>query len=572
MNILSVIHSMFARCLKAWKQRGCSLEKCLNGRSLSTTARAVGLDRLNIHATAPVFHNLPYPRILRHEVANDEGRITRCGAFAIDTGKFTGRSPKDKYIVKRLPSSNDVWWGDVNKPCTPDVFNVLYKNVTGHLSNAADKLYVFDGFCGTNPASRKQVRVVTELAWQHHFVTNMFVRPQAGDHMSSVPDFTILNGCKTSNPDYKEHGLNSECFVAFDIERACAVIGGTWYGGEMKKGMFSMMNYWLPLDGIMTMHCSANVGKKGDTALFFGLSGTGKTTLSADPERELIGDDEHGWDDDGVFNLEGGCYAKTIDLDPVKEPDIHAAIKQDALLENVLIDAVTGDPVYTDRSKTENGRVSYPIYHIDNAQAQSKGGHPKTIIFLTCDAYGILPPISKLSRGQAMYQFISGYTAKVAGTERGVTEPSPTFSACFGAAFLPLHPTVYADLLAEKLETHGTQVYMINTGWTGGAYGVGERMSLEHTRACVRAALNGEFDDNEASFTKEPVFGFQVPTSLPGVPESLLDARGSWDDPAAYDDQARKLAALFRANYKQFRDPTKTDYEMYGPILPTLGR
>ena len=531
---------------------------------LAANAQALGLDRIGISATCPVFHNLSYPRIRRHEVANDEGRITSTGAYAIDTGKFTGRSPKDKYVVQREPSAKNIWWGDVNQPCTPAVFDSLHRKVTTHLSTKADRLYVFDGFCGTSPASRKQVRVVTELAWQHHFVTNMFVRPKDGDRMSSTPDFTILNGCKTRNDQHEEQGLNSECFVAFDIEKACAVIGGTWYGGEMKKGMFSMMNYWLPLDGIMTMHCSANVGKGGDTALFFGLSGTGKTTLSADPERELIGDDEHGWDEAGIFNLEGGCYAKTIDLDPAKEPEIYAAVKEDALLENVHVDAVTGDPDYSDSTKTENGRVSYPIRHIGNAQAQSKGGHPRTVIFLTCDAFGVLPPIARLTREQAMYQFISGYTAKVAGTERGVTEPSPTFSACFGAAFLPLHPSVYADLLAGKLEAHEAQVYLINTGWTGGAYGVGERISLAHTRACARAALSGELADAECS--KEPVFGFEIPTSVDGVPASLLDARGSWPDPAAYDAQAKKLAGLFRANYQQFRDPTKTDYGADGPI------
>lgn len=537
-------------------------------RRLSTTAHDIGLTRVGINATCPVFHNLSYPRLRRHEMANDEGVVTSSGAYAIDTGKFTGRSPKDKYVVKRDPSSRHVWWGDVNQPCTPQTFDALHANVASHLSTKADQLYVFDGFCGTSPSSRKQVRIVTELAWQHHFVTNMFVRPQEGDRMSTTPDFTILNGCRTTNAGFREHGLNSECFVAFDIEKACAVIGGTWYGGEMKKGMFSMMNYWLPLDGIMTMHCSANVGKTGDTALFFGLSGTGKTTLSADPERKLIGDDEHGWDEEGIFNLEGGCYAKTIDLDPAKEPEIYAAIKEDALLENVYVDPVTGAPDYMNSTKTENGRVSYPISHIDNAQAQSKGGHPKTVIFLTCDAFGILPPIAKLTREQAMYQFISGYTAKVAGTERGVTEPTPTFSACFGAAFLPLHPSVYADLLAVKLESHDAQVYLINTGWTGGPYGVGKRMTLAHTRACVKAALSGELTDRE--HTHETVFGFAVPTEVEGVPTALLDARQAWEDTAAYDSQARALAALFRANYKQFRDPTKTDYEGHGPIIKTF--
>lgn len=374
----------------------------------------------------------------------------------MDTGKFTGRSPKDKWIVKQAPSEDNLWWGSVNQPINGEVFEELYKKCVAHY-NTLDKAYVFDGYCGANPASRKKVRFLTEQAWQQHFVTNMFIRPEnKGEIEGFAPDFTIINACRVVDEDWKKHGLNSEVFVAFNIEKRVAVIGGTHYGGEMKKGIFSMMNYWLPLEGIMPMHCSANMGKNGDTALFFGLSGTGKTTLSADPARYLIGDDEHGWDNHGIFNFEGGCYAKTINLSEKNEPDIYRAIKRDAMLENCYIDPKSNMPDYYNTSKTENGRVSYPLHHIANFEPTSMGGHPDKVIFLTCDAFGVLPPVAKLSPGQAMYHFLSGYTAKVAGTERGITEPQATFSACFGAAFLTLHPTKYADLLQKKLETHGT--------------------------------------------------------------------------------------------------------------------
>lgn len=383
-------------------------------------------------------------------------------------GKFTGRSPKDKYIVKQSPSQDKIWWGSVNKPMEPQVFDELYGKVTEHYSKAP-KMYVFDGYCGANPKSRKKVRIITEKAWQSHFVTNMFIRPQSKQEIEGFqPEFTIINSSAVTNPRWKEHGLNSDVFVSFNIERNVAIIGGTLYGGEMKKGIFSMMNYWLPTEGVMSMHCSANRGKNGDTALFFGLSGTGKTTLSADPHRWLIGDDEHGWDDDGIFNFEGGCYAKTIGLRREKEPEIYDAIKPNALLENVKIVPETNMPDYDDKTKTENGRVSYPIYHISNYEPSAVGKHPNSVVFLTCDAYGVLPPISVLTPEQAMYHFLSGYTAKVAGTERGIIEPQATFSACFGAAFLPLHPTVYAKLLQSKIEKHGSRVYLLNTGWSGG--------------------------------------------------------------------------------------------------------
>ena len=408
------------------------------------------------------------------------------------------------------------------------------------------------------------MRFISEIPWQHHFVTNMFIRPTSPEELENFePDFTIINAAAVSNPDWKTDGLNSEVFVGFDIENKLAIIGGTYYGGEMKKGIFSMMNYWLPLQGTMSMHCSANVGKAGDTALYFGLSGTGKTTLSTDPDRQLIGDDEHGWDDHGVFNFEGGCYAKTVDLSEATEPEIFRAIRRDALLENVVIDPETKVVDFHDISKTENGRVSYPIYHIPNFKPDTMGGHPKVVFFLTCDAFGVLPPISKLSPEQAMYHFLSGYTAKVAGTELGVTEPTATFSACFGAAFMVLHPTKYADLLKKKLQEHGTQVYLVNTGWSGGAYGVGKRMSIKATRACINSVLDGSIA--QAQLRTDARFGFEVPLALPGVPSAALNPEELWADKKEFQATADKLSEMFKSNYKKFVQPGMTDYTAYGP-------
>ncbi|EEY56657.1 phosphoenolpyruvate carboxykinase [Phytophthora infestans T30-4] len=532
----------------------------------NATAASLGIDKFGVtNAKTQVHRNLSYDEIAVHEEKNGEGHFVKNGTYTIDTGKFTGRSPKDKFIVDQAPSSKNIWWGDINQPVSPEVFDELYETVSEHYGQA-EKVYVFDGYAGANPASRKKVRFITELAWQHHFVTNMFLRPQTKEEIADFkPDFTIVNACKVTNKNYKKHGLNSEVFVAFNIEKDVAVIGGTWYGGEMKKGIFSMMNYWLPLDGIMAMHCSANKGKNGDTALFFGLSGTGKTTLSADPHRYLIGDDEHGWDDEGIFNFEGGCYAKTINLSAENEPDIYNAIKRDALLENTYVDAETKEPDFYNTSKTENGRVSYPIYHIPNHEPTSSGGHPNNIVFLTCDAYGVLPPVSKLSDGQAMYHFLSGYTAKVAGTERGVTEPTATFSACFGAAFLPLHPTKYADLLQKKLQKHNTSVYLVNTGWTSGGYGVGKRMSIKDTRACIDAILDGSIKNSE--FLEDPNFGFSVPKKLGEIPENVLNPREAWSDKEAYDVTAKKLAGMFQENFKKYVSPGVTDYSKFGPKL-----
>nr|AIT70078.1 phosphoenolpyruvate carboxykinase [Ishige okamurae] len=533
-------------------------------RAMMATVSSLGIDKATgITKPSKVHRNLPYPEVFEHEQKNKEGEVTKNGTFCVSTGAFTGRSPKDKYFVHQSPSCDTLDWGKINVGVAPDVYKNIYEKAVKHYNENVDSMYVFDGYCGTSPKSRKNVRIITELAWQHHFAKNMFIRPDSEKEVENFnPDFTIINACKVLNKDYKELGLNSDVAVIFNVEEKMAVITGTWYGGEMKKGIFSMMNYWLPLDGIMAMHCSANKGKGGDTALFFGLSGTGKTTLSADPDRYLIGDDEHGWDDHGIFNFEGGCYAKTVNLSKDNEPEIYDAIKRDALLENVIIKS-DGEPDYTDTSRTENTRVSYPIYHIDNHEPSGMGGHPTSIIFLTCDAFGVLPPVSRLSGGQAMYHFLSGYTAKVAGTERGVTEPTPNFSACFGAAFLTLHPTKYADLLQKKLDKHQTQCFLINTGWTGGGYGVGKRMSIKATRACVNAVLDGSI--NKANFTNDEVFGFEVPAELPEVPAQVLNPRAAWSDKEKYDNTRIKLAGMFKDNFKKFIKEGATDYSSYGP-------
>ena len=424
------------------------------------------IEKLGLNNIGKVHYNLSYNELFEHEIKNGEGTVTSNGTFSVDTGIFTGRSPKDKYFVDQEPSNKNISWGKMNHKVSKEIFDELFEKVKKQLSNK--DIYIQDVFSGGSLASRKSIRFVTEIAWQAHFVKNMFIRPSEAELISFKPEFTVYNACRVVDDEYKKHGLHSDVFVVFNVEENVAIIGGTWYGGEMKKGIFSMMNYWLPLEGKLSMHCSANVGEKGDTALFFGLSGTGKTTLSTDPRRKLIGDDEHGWDDEGVFNFEGGCYAKCINLDPSSEPEIFGAIKRDALLENVVMDE-KGVVDYASDAKTENTRVSYPIYHIENHEPSLQAGHPKKIIFLTADAFGILPPVSKLTKEQAMYYFLSGYTAKVAGTERGITEPVATFSSCFGEAFLPLHPTVYAKLLGQKIEKHNVDVYLVNTGWSGGS-------------------------------------------------------------------------------------------------------
>lgn len=516
---------------------------------------ALGLERAGVHREGrPVHRNLGRAEIAAHEARCGAGRFAASGAFVCDTRPFTGRSPRDKYIVRREPSAAEVWWGDVNKPCSEATFDRLHRKVADHLGRVAEHLYVFDGYCGASPRSARRVRVISEHPWQHHFATNMFVRMDPANPVPPEqwdPDFTILNGCEVVNEDYRADDMHSEAFVTFDLERGLGLIGGTRYTGEMKKGVFSLMNYWLPREGIMPMHCAASVSPaSGETALFFGLSGTGKTTLSADPALRLLGDDEHGWDDDGIFNLEGGCYAKTAHLCAESEPQIYNAITTNALLENITMDP-RGVPDYHDTSLTENGRVSYPLDHIDNHVPCGTAGHPTRILFLTCDAHGVLPPVARLSTEQAMYHFLAGYTAKVAGTERGVTEPTATFSACFGAAFLPLPPARYAELLARKLEEHGSQVYLVNTGWTGGSHGEGgERMPLAATRACVGAILDGSIDT--ALCEPDPVFGFAVPRRLAGLPAAVLQPRRGWASGAAYDSAAAALARRFADNHRQF--------------------
>ncbi|WP_145535451.1 phosphoenolpyruvate carboxykinase (ATP) [Yersinia alsatica] len=510
-----------------------------------------------IHNVSEIVYNPSYDLLFQEETkptleGYERGTLTTTGAIAVDTGIFTGRSPKDKYIVRDDITRDTVWWADQgkgkndNKPLSQETWNHLKGLVTEQLSGK--RLFVVDTFCGANADTRLQVRFVTEVAWQAHFVKNMFIRPSDEELAHFEPDFIVMNGAKCTNPNWKEQGLNSENFVAFNLTERMQLIGGTWYGGEMKKGMFSMMNYLLPLKGIASMHCSANVGEKGDVAIFFGLSGTGKTTLSTDPKRKLIGDDEHGWDDDGVFNFEGGCYAKTIKLSEEAEPDIYHAIKRDALLENVMVLA-DGTVDFNDGSKTENTRVSYPIYHIENiVKPVSKAGHATKVIFLTADAFGVLPPVSRLTANQTQYHFLSGFTAKLAGTERGVTEPTPTFSACFGAAFLSLHPTQYAEVLVKRMQAVGAQAYLVNTGWNG----TGKRISIKDTRGIIDAILNGEIDKAE-TFTL-PIFDLAVPTSLPGVNPDILDPRDTYADVAQWQEKAEDLAKRFTTNFDKYTD------------------
>ncbi|NVK32512.1 MAG: phosphoenolpyruvate carboxykinase (ATP) [Gammaproteobacteria bacterium] len=516
------------------------------------------LETLGVQNVVTVVYNPSYDELYNAEVNATEGlaqgHVTDSGAVCVYTGRFTGRSAKDKYIVKDANTENTVWWkdgnnGSDNQPMTPEVWSHLKGLSTAQLSSKA--LYVIDAFCGANPDTRLSIRVVTEVAWAAHFVKNMFIRPTQEELESFNPDWTILHTPEATCADFEAHGLRSEVYAAFNITEGMTCIGGTWYGGEMKKGIFTMMNYFLPRQGIGSFHCSANEGAAGDTALFFGLSGTGKTTLSADPKRKLIGDDEHGWDNDGVFNFEGGCYAKTIDLTEEKEPDIFRAIKRDALLENVpMQDGVVN---YSDKSITENTRVSYPLYHIDNiVEPVSKGTHPKNIIFLCCDAFGVLPPVAKLSAEQAKYYYLNGYTAKIAGTELGVTEPTAAFSACFGAAFLALHPTQYGEILGQKMAEHGSQAWLVNTGWTGGGYGVGERISLKATRAIIDAILSGELLD--ADTESMPLFGLQIPTSINGVDSNMLNPATSWSDQDAYAQAREKLASMFVNNFVRFTD------------------
>ena len=512
------------------------------------------LAQLGITQVKEIVRNPSYEQLFEEEMAPnlegyEKGVLTNTGAVAVDTGIFTGRSPKDKYIVYDDSSKEHVWWTSEaakndNKPMTPETWKSLKELVTGELSGK--RLFVIDAFCGASEHHRLAVRIITEVAWQAHFVKNMFIRPTEEELKTFKPDFVVLNGSKVTNPNWKEQGLNSENFVAFNLTEHVQLIGGTWYGGEMKKGMFSMMNYLLPLKGVASMHCSANVGEDGDVAVFFGLSGTGKTTLSTDPKRKLIGDDEHGWDESGVFNYEGGCYAKTINLSAENEPDIYRAIRRDALLENVVVRA-DGSIDFADGSKTENTRVSYPIYHIDNiVEPVSKAGHAKKVIFLTADAFGVLPPVSKLTPEQTKYYFLSGFTAKLAGTERGITEPTPTFSACFGAAFLSLHPTKYAEVLVKRMEAAGAEAYLVNTGWNG----TGKRISIKDTRGIIDAILDGSIE--KAEMGELPIFNLAIPKALPNVDPAILDPRDTYTDKAQWQAKAVDLADRFVKNFVKY--------------------
>ena len=512
------------------------------------------LAQLGITQVKEIVRNPSYEQLFEEEMAPnlegyEKGVLTDTGAVAVDTGIFTGRSPKDKYIVYDDSSKEHVWWTsdaakNDNKPMTPETWKSLKALVAGELSGK--RLFVIDAFCGASEHHRLAVRIITEVAWQAHFVKNMFIRPTEEELKTFKPDFVVLNGSKVTNPNWKEQGLNSENFVAFNLTEHVQLIGGTWYGGEMKKGMFSMMNYLLPLKGVASMHCSANVGEDGDVAVFFGLSGTGKTTLSTDPKRKLIGDDEHGWDESGVFNYEGGCYAKTINLSAENEPDIYRAIRRDALLENVVVRA-DGSIDFADGSKTENTRVSYPIYHIDNiVEPVSKAGHAKKVIFLTADAFGVLPPVSKLTPEQTKYYFLSGFTAKLAGTERGITEPTPTFSACFGAAFLSLHPTKYAEVLVKRMEAAGAEAYLVNTGWNG----TGKRISIKDTRGIIDAILDGSIE--KAEMGELPIFNLAIPKALPNVDPAILDPRDTYADKAQWQTKAVDLADRFVKNFVKY--------------------
>ncbi len=523
--------------------------------SVVTALEEKGIKNVNIEE---IIYNPSYQELFDAEMnpeleGYEKAYLTELDTVNVMTGKFTGRSPKDKFIVKDDATKDTLWWTSSkapndNKPTTPEVWRDLKGLVIDRLSNG-QKLYVVDTFCGANEDTRLKVRFIVEVAWQAHFVTNMFIRPTAEElETYGEPDFTVMNGSKIENAKWKEHGLNSEVFTIFNLTEKMQVIGGTWYGGEMKKGMFAMMNYFLPQRGIASMHCSANVGEDGKTAIFFGLSGTGKTTLSTDPKRQLIGDDEHGWDDEGVFNFEGGCYAKTIDLDPVAEPDIYGAIKRDALLENVTVDDA-GKIDFTDGSVTQNTRISYPIYHIENiVKPVSKAGHANKVIFLTADAFGVMPPVSKLTSEQTKYHFLSGFTAKLAGTERGVTEPQPTFSACFGEAFLTLHPTQYGAELVKKMEEHGAEAYLVNTGWNG----TGKRISIKDTRAIIDRILDGSIEKAETKII--PVFNLEVPTSLEQVNDEILDPRDTYEDVAEWNKKANQLAKLFINNFDKYTD------------------
>ncbi|HEX9250417.1 MAG TPA: phosphoenolpyruvate carboxykinase (ATP) [Gemmatimonadaceae bacterium] len=509
---------------------------------------SIGLSRQGLSPSGEVHWNLIAPELFQAAARRSEGEFADMGPFVAVTAPHTGRSPNDKFIVKEPNSDKDVDWGKVNQPLTVEKYQLLLEDVRKYLNDTTE-LFVEDLYCGADPSYRLSVRYVSPNAWHMAFVRNMFIRPELSDLPTFDPNFTVLHAPEFgANPT--RHGTRSGTFIVLNIAERTILIGGTRYAGELKKAMFTVMNFLLPKQGVLSMHCSANVGRSGDTALFFGLSGTGKTTLSADPDRRLIGDDEHGWSRDGIFNFEGGCYAKVINLTPESEPEIYRTTQMfGTVLENVVLDPATKEVRFADQSITENTRASYPLHYIRNFVEGGRGGHPKNVVFLTADAFGVLPPIARLTPQQAMYYFLSGYTAKVAGTERGVKEPQPTFSACFGAAFLVWHATKYARMLGDRLREHDSKVWLINTGWSGGPYGTGERIKLKYTRAIVHAALGGELDESDTR--RDPIFELAVPTEINRVPANVLNPRSTWSDPAAYDAQARRLAGMFRENFEK---------------------
>jgi phosphoenolpyruvate carboxykinase (ATP) len=508
----------------------------------------VSLKTVGLMPKGEVYWNLYQDQLIEKAVAQGEGQLTAHGAFVATTGERTGRSANDKFLVQSDPSQDKIWWGDVNKPMTSETFSQIKEEVIGYLQTK-ETLYAQDLYCGADASERLSIRVINETAWHNAFAANMFIRPSDQELENHQPNFTVLHAPHFATIDKEKYGLNSSVFVLMNFEERLVLIGGTQYAGEIKKSIFSAMNFLLPQKGILTMHCSANAGP-GNSAVFFGLSGTGKTTLSADPERALIGDDEHGWGENGVFNFEGGCYAKMVNLSKEAEPEIFATSRMPGtLLENVILDD-KGVPDFTDTSLTENTRGSYPIEFIENRVESGKGMHPKNIVFLCADAFGVLPPVSRLTPDQAAYHFMSGYTAKVAGTEMGVTEPQATFSACFGAPFMPSHPSVYAELLSKKIQEHGVTVWLLNTGWIKGAYGAGERISIKWTRKLLNACLDGSLAQGEFDYFVR--FGFDIPKSCDGVPSEILNPRNTWSNPEAYDAQADRLAHMYGDNFKQF--------------------
>lgn len=522
-----------------------------------------GVDNHGIKNPGTVYWNLTTAMLYEHVTRKDEGKIAHLGPLVVQTGGHTGRSPNDRFVVKEPESESKIWWGKVNRPFSQENFDYLYRKMLAYVQNR--DIYVFDGYVGADPTYRMPVRIITEYAWHNLFARNMFIREFDPEKLRNhVPQFTVIDMPRLkAEPDLD--GTNSQTFILVDFGRRLVLIGGTEYAGEIKKSIFTAMNYFMPQQGVMSMHCSANFGKdRDDVALFFGLSGTGKTTLSSDPSRTLIGDDEHGWSDDGVFNYEGGCYAKVIRLDPKGESEIYETTRKfGTILENVILDNSTRRVDLNDGSLTENTRSSYPISHVSNAVRDGMGGHPNNVFFLTADAFGVLPPIARLTNEQAMYHFLSGYTAKVAGTERGVTEPQPNFSTCFGAPFMPLRPGIYAELLGDKIQKHGAKVWLVNTGWTGGPYGVGSRMKLAYTRRMITAALNGELDD--VPMVEEPFFGLSIPQAIQGVPSEVLNPRNTWSDKDAYDAQAQRLVGMFKENFKQFEENVSNEIKAAGP-------